>query len=276
MTVTPSKPARARRNNYWYNWQVVSAKVSGSWTYAKRVYAKAGGAWVEVWNALPEAQALFPNVYTYDSLTLRGYVGPHNFTTSATFYYRKKNTGSYVATATTTGLTGSGLVLIDNVVISGLTEQTTYEYYLSATNAVGTVTSAIQEYTTSSNCSPSASGWSSSTSSNASTCAGCGTVTTVTYTKPGCTTYSTQTSSCGTWSDYFAFVTIPVTGGTYPYVTGTLWGWMYSDSTGNTNYTGPCGSSGYIGPGNVQQCSVGGYRVTGTDTCVYPSFPGSF
>ncbi len=75
----------------------------------------------------------------------------------------------------------------------------------------------------------------------------------------------------GTWEDYFDFVTTSVTGGTYPYVTGTIWGWVYSDAAGNAIYT--CGGgSGLQAPGGVQKCNrTGVNRVVGTDGCVYPS-----
>ncbi len=95
-------------------------------------------------------------------------------------------------------------------------------------------------------------------------CAGCGSATLYTANSgSGCTTYTT--GSCGSWTSYFDFVTIQLNNGQY--VTGTIWGWLYSDSAGTANAS--CsGGSGLVGPENVDSCSVGGYRKTGTDQCV--------
>jgi hypothetical protein len=125
--------------------------------------------------------------------------------------------------------------------------------------------------------------WGSSSSAVTVSCGGCdscGTntkvVTTVTYTKTGCPTYTRSsetgcTGCTGAWSDYFDFVCIPVSGGTYSYVGGSIWGWLYyTDSGCNNSVT--CASQSLLGPGNVQYCSVtGGYRVTGTDQCIFIS-----
>lgn len=77
--------------------------------------------------------------------------------------------------------------------------------------------------------------------------------------------------STGTWSSFIDFGgTFAVSGGTYSYVTGTLWGWGYSDAAGNLIYNPSCG--GLASPGDVQSCNrVTAYRVVGTDTCIYPS-----
>jgi len=121
--------------------------------------------------------------------------------------------------------------------------------------------------------------WSSSTQvfTDGSTCGGCGvkSKTVTTYTKTGCPNDVRDpgyTGSCsGTWSDYFDFVCIPVSGGTYSYVGGSIWGWLYyTDSGCNNSVT--CASGSLLGPGNVQYCSVSGsYRVTGSDQCIYIS-----
>lgn len=77
--------------------------------------------------------------------------------------------------------------------------------------------------------------------------------------------------STGTWTSIFSFSdTFAVSGGTYSYVTGTLWGWGYSDAAGNLIYNPSCG--GLASPGDVESCNrVTAYRVVGTDTCIYPS-----
>lgn len=80
----------------------------------------------------------------------------------------------------------------------------------------------------------------------------------------------TSCSGCGSWSSTFDFITVYVSNGVYPYVTGTIWGWMYSDSAGNGYYDGGCG--GLAAPVDVQVCNVtGAYRVAGGYTCIYPS-----
>jgi hypothetical protein len=121
--------------------------------------------------------------------------------------------------------------------------------------------------------------WSSSTQSftDGSDCDGCGvkSKTVTTYTKTGCPNDVRDpgyTGSCsGAWVDYFDFVCIPVSGGTYSYVGGSIWGWLYYTDSGCNNPVS-CASQSLLGPGNVQYCSVtGGYRVTGTDQCIFIS-----
>jgi hypothetical protein len=121
--------------------------------------------------------------------------------------------------------------------------------------------------------------WSSSTEvfTDGSGCDGCGvkSKTVTTYTKTGCPNDVRDpgyTGSCsGSWVNDFDFVCIPVSGGTYSYVGGSIWGWLYyTDSGCNTSVS--CASQSLLGPGNVQYCSVtGGYRVTGADQCIFIS-----
>ena len=87
----------------------------------------------------------------------------------------------------------------------------------------------------------------------------------------GCSAGTCGCSGCsGSWSSYYDFVTVAISGGTYPYATGTIWGWAYSDSAGNAIYT-CAGGSGLLGPANVDSCNLGGYRATGGDVCIFPS-----
>lgn len=126
-----------------------------------------------------------------------------------------------------------------------------------------------------------ATGWTlaSCTNYDASGCDSCGTKSTVCskWTRSGsadgpCDVSCGAQSGCsGSWSNWFDYGCVPVSGGTHPYVEGTIYGLLYSTSSDCTGYvTGPCNSCcELLGPVNVQYCSVtGGYRVTGGDQCV--------
>lgn len=97
-------------------------------------------------------------------------------------------------------------------------------------------------------------------------CDGCGSATYYTA-KAGSNCTSYQVGSCGSWSNLApAFQTVAVSNGTYDYVSDSLYGWVYSNSAGES--VAACGGgTGLLGPENVQVCSAGGYRVTGTDVC---------
>lgn len=206
--VDPLKIPKAKTGGNWLAWNYVKAKSGGSWVFAKKAYAKAGGVWVEVWNARPGVVTGSGSSSAYDRITINGTVDANNFTATPKFYYRVKNVGGYTATANLTTITGDTATSVTPTTITGLAETTTYQYYLSASNTVGTDTGSVAEVTTVVNCDPAAAGWASSTGTNASTCDFCGTVTTVTYTKSGCTSYTVQTTSCGTWDQPQVDVTV--------------------------------------------------------------------
>lgn len=266
-SVNSSKLARAKSGTNWLEWNVVRGKTVSGWQIGKKVWSKVNGVWTEVWNARPVVTS---NSFTTTTttMTFNGQVDPNNFTSTVSFRYREVGAGSWSNSGTTTK---SGDTLQSYSVTATIADAyKNWESQAVGTNDGGTADTPSTIYLDCRKHDASGSGWSTSDSSNSSTCAGCGTVTTRTYTKTGCPTYTGVVGTCGTWTDYFDFVTVAVSGGTYSYVTGSIWGWYYSDSAGNASAT--CsGGSGLVGPGNVQSCSVGGYRVTGTDTCVIVS-----
>ena len=85
----------------------------------------------------------------------------------------------------------------------------------------------------------------------------------------------TGCSGCGSWSTFVPYdgSVRYVPNGTYPYVLDTIWGWLYSNSSGNI-YPGSvtCGDPYLaLAAGGVESCSAGGFRVVGSDSCVYLS-----
>lgn len=99
-------------------------------------------------------------------------------------------------------------------------------------------------------------------------CDGCGSRTYYDGSATNCTSYYQGT--CGTWSPWAEFYTcINVSGGSYSYVYLSAWGFLYTTDSGCNNTISCAG--GLLGPGNVESCSAGGYRVTGSDQCVYVS-----
>lgn len=103
-------------------------------------------------------------------------------------------------------------------------------------------------------------------------CDGCGSRTYYDGSATNCTSYYEGT--CGTWTsaNIFSPTCYPLTNGTYPYASGSLWGWIYYTDPGCNNAIASCSGGGLVGPYDVQHCSASGlYRVTGGDVCVYPS-----
>lgn len=253
----------------WKDPTYVQGHDGSAWKYGIAVYYHNGTDWVEVWNARPVAVST-SMATTSTGLTFSGSADPNNVSTTAKFQYKEVG-GSYSDSGTTTTGMGDGVDGAVSFTVTATVADTykNWESRASATNAGGTGTGS----TLTLDCrkhDAGGSGWGTSDSSNSSTCDGCGTVTTRTYTKSGCQTYTGIIQTCGSWSDTtIMFATVPVSGGTYAYVTGDIFGQYYSDSAGNGYYNPSCG--GLAAPGNVQYCSVGGYRVTGTDTCIYPS-----
>jgi hypothetical protein len=129
-----------------------------------------------------------------------------------------------------------------------------------------------------------ATGWAlaSCTNYDSSGCDGCGTKSTVCskWTRSGSSdgpcnvSCGTQSGCSGSWQsvDIFAGGCLPLSNGTYAYAQGSIWGWIYYTDSGCSNAIANCPSGGLAGPVDVQYCSVSGlYRVSGGDTCVYPS-----
>lgn len=260
-------------NGYSSSWQSptnVQGHNGSTWKYGIAVYVHNGTDWVEVWNARPEVVSS-SMATTSTGLTFSGTADPNNFATTAKFQYKEVG-GSYSDSGTTTTGLGDGVDGAVSFTVTATVADTykNWESRASATNAAGTVTGS----TVTLDCrkhDAGGSGWGTSDSSDNSTCDGCGTVTTRTYTKTGCQSYTGIVGTCTSWSNYFDYVCIPVSGGTYPYVSGSVWGWLYSTSSDCTGFVvGPCnGCCELLGPVNVQYCSVtGGYRVTGGDQCV--------
>jgi len=244
------------------------------WKYGYAVYVHNGTTWVEVWNARPQMVSTSMATTSSTGLTFTGTADPNNFLTTAKFEYKEVGAGSYENSGTTTtglgdNVDGAVSYTVTATVSSGDTWKN-WEARASGTNAGGTGTGS----TVTLDCrkhNASGSGWGTSDSSNASTCDGCGTVTTRTYTKSGCQAYTEQISSCGSWSNYFDFVCIQVSGGTYSYVEGTIFGWLYHTNPGCTNVVS-CDPENLLGPGGVEYCSASGlYRVTGSDQCIFVS-----
>lgn len=187
------------------NWVNVKAN-DGTWKDAKKVFAHNGSGWVEVWNNRPVTTTGAGSSSQYDRISVTGTVDPNNFTATPRFFYKKSTDTNYTQDSDLTTVSGDGAQSVGTRVITGLVENTTYNYYLMATNAAGT----SDQPTTGSVSTPvdcrqlgTANGWNSTTTTTTVTCTACdcGTNTrvdtTVTYTKTGCTTYSsTTTGTC--------------------------------------------------------------------------------
>lgn len=260
----------ANNGSAWVSPTSVSGN-DGSWEYGFAVYYHNGTDWVEVWNARPQVVST-SMATTSTGLTFSGTADPNNFATTAKFEYKEVGAGSYSNSGTTTTGLGDGVDSAVSYTVTATVADTfkNWESRGSATNAGGTGTGS----TITLDCrkhNAGGSGWTETPSYDASGCDSCGTKTLLTYTKSGCQTYNTGYSSCsGSWSDYFDFVCIPVSGGTYSYVSGSIWGWLYSTDSACDNFvTAGCSGGQLLGPGNVQYCSAtGAYRVTGSDQCV--------
>jgi len=177
------------------------------------------------------------------------------------------NRGTETLTETITGNTSGTYQRSHNQIAAD------WSVTVAAVNTGGTGTFSAE--------SAAATGWAlaSCTNYDASGCDSCGTKSTVCskWTRAGSSdgpcnvSCGTQSGCSGSWSDYFDFVCIPVSGGTYSYAAGTIWGWLYYTDSGCNNPVS-CASQSLLGPENVQYCSVTGvYRVTGSDQCVFIS-----
>lgn len=242
----------------------------GSWEYGFAVYYHNGTSWVEVWNARPEVVST-SMATTPTGLTFSGTADPNNFSTTAKFEYKEVG-GSYSNSGTTSTGMGDGVDGAVSYTVTATVADTykNWEARASATNTAGTgtgsnVTLDCRKHNAG------GSGWGTSDSSNASTCDSCGTVTTRTYTKTGCQTYTGIVATCGTWSSvpFLSGVCYYVPNGTYQYAQETLFGWFYYTNSSCSTVAETCSSgSGVVGPSGVEQCSVtGAYRVIGPDQC---------
>lgn len=162
------------------------------WQNAKRVFrCISPGVWTEVWSNRPVVTTAVGTSSAFDRITANGAVDPNNFSATPRFYYKKNADSTYTADTELTALTGDSFQDVTST-ITGLTENTQYNYYLLATNSAGTSdTPTVRNVTTPLDCRTVANGgtgWGSSTSSVGAGCGQCGqkTVTTVTYTKTGC------------------------------------------------------------------------------------------
>ena len=175
-----------------------------TWSYAKKVFAHNGSGWVEVWNNRPVTTTAAGTSSAFDRITANGAVDPNNLSATPRFYYKKNADSTYTAGAELTALTGDTSQNVTST-ITGLTENTTYNYYLLASNSAGTSdTPTVRNVTTPINCDQAAAGWSSSAAPAVTVgCGTCGSRTTVTttYTKTGCTTYTAITSDTGCVED---------------------------------------------------------------------------
>lgn len=192
------------------NWVNVKAN-DGTWKNAKKVFAHSGSGWVEVWNNRPVTTTGAGSSSAYDRITVTGTVDPNNFSSIPRFYYKKSSETSYTAGSELTAVTGDDAQSVGNITITGLVENTTYDYYLTATNVAGTSNQpTVGNVSTPVDCRQlgKENGWSETTTNTTETCTACdcGTNTRVdttkTYVKDGCTTYSVFTTGtctgCGT------------------------------------------------------------------------------
>lgn len=173
------------------SWVNVKVYQSG-WQNAKKVFrCISPGVWTEVWSNRPVVTTAVGSSSAFDRITANGAVNPNNFSATPRFYYKKNADGVYTAGTELTALTGDTSQDVTST-ITGLVENTTYNYYLSATNSAGTSDiPTVRNVTTPLDCRTVANGgtgWSSSSSSVDVGCGTCGrkTVTTTTYTKTGC------------------------------------------------------------------------------------------
>lgn len=247
------------------------------WKYGYAVYVHNGTEWIEVWNARPQMVSTSMATTSSTGLTFTGTADPNNFATTAKFEYREVGTSSYSDSGTTTtglgdGVDGAVSYTVAATVSSGDTWKN-WEARASGTNAGGTGTGS----TITLDCRQHDAGqpaWNTSDSSNASTCDGCGTVTTRTYSKTGCQSYTRTIATCGTWNQVTTAGTYTTTDGvTRTYVSFTDWlGFGGYLGTASCNQ-GQCGCVpqdrlAY----EIQQCSVTGvYRLVST-YCVRVSF----
>lgn len=249
---------------------------SGSWEYGFAVYYHNGTGWVEVWNARPQMVST-SMATTSTGLTFSGTADPNNFETTAKFEYKEVGAGSYSNSGTTTTGLGDGVDSAVSYTVTATVADTwkNWESRASGTNAGGTGTGS----TLTLDCrkhNASGSGWTETASYDSSGCDSCGTKTLLTYTKSGCQTYNTGYSACSDSWQSLPFLTsgcFPLTNGTYAYAASTIWGYIYyTDSGCNNAVTAGCSGGGALGPVDIQYCSTSGlYRVSGGDTCVYPS-----
>ena len=246
-----------------------------TWQYAKKVFAHDGTGWVEVWNNRPVTVNGAGSSSAYDRITVTGTVDPNHFDSTPRFYYKKSTDSIYTADTALSTISGDGSQSVGSRTITGLVENTTYNYYLSATNIAGTSdNSSVISVTTPYDCrtqAEGAAGWSSTTTYTTST-SGCGSCTcgssthtdsSTTYTKTGCTSYVVNTTGTCSGCTNETYIS---TNGTYTTTDGvTATYTATSDWLGFTEYMvpsackkpGTCGCScdsnlGY----DIYYCSV--------------------
>lgn len=176
------------------NWVNVKAN-DGTWKDAKKVFVHNGSGWTEVWNNRPVTTTGAGSSSAYNEITVTGTVDPNNFVATPRFYYKTSSESTYTADTILTDISGDGAQSVGNRTIIGLVENTTYNYYLSATNAAGTSDISVGSVTTPYDCRldangvPIGPGWSSSSvTTYNNSCGTCGLrdTTVTTYTKAGC------------------------------------------------------------------------------------------
>jgi hypothetical protein len=249
------------------------------WKYARSISAHNGAGWVEVWNARPEMVSSTFTVSNSTTLSFTGSADPNNFATTATFEYREVG-GTYADGNTTTTSLGNG---VDGAVGFSLTKTgidgfKNWEARAKGTNIAGVGVGEV----ISRDCRKGV-GWGRTSSSIivvCSTCDSCGTstkiVTTDTYTKDGCPTYSESSeglgcSACGTWAagqaSSYAY------GGQTLYYSGSPGFYFTTFQSTDCAACAPLGGSECWSSGNyyITDCDVSDeIRVTflGCDACV--------
>ena len=241
---------------------------NGGWQYAKKVFAHNGTAWVEVWNNRPVVVTGSGSSSAYDRITVTGTVDPNHFSSTPRFYYKKTSDSTYTADTSLTAVTGDGAQSVGSKTITGLVENTSYSYYLSATNDGGTDVGSVETVTTAVNCDQAAGGWTATNyptcteciDPDTSACGGCGTRYRyrTKYTKTGCTTYYSAWGAYGACND--SWVTVDPYNGPSSVVAGGVT--YYSSVNGYTNNVG-CGTGYSLEVYNISYCSSSGtYSAT--------------
>jgi hypothetical protein len=221
----------------WKDPTYVQGHDGSSWKYGIAVYIHNGTSWVEVWNARPVAVST-SMATTSTGLTFSGTADPNNFSTTAKFQYKEVG-GSYSDSGTTSTGMGDGVDSAVSYTVAATVADTykNWEARASASNTAGTGVGS----TLTLDCRKSGPTWGTSDSSNNSTCDDCGTVTTRTYTRSGCQTYSAVVTNCGTRTYYSSTGTYD--GISYTVFTDWVFGTPYLRRTADGN--GGCGCDSY-------------------------------
>lgn len=194
MPAVGSNNPRARDSSGTFKpWDAVHGKLNGSWQFAKRVYAKVSGAWVEVWNARPTVSSpsgTFASPVGSTTMSFSGQVDPNNFSTTTSFSY--SGSGGTSGTVSAATVTGNGVNTVTGSAVIGNPFQN-WTITLSGTNTVDTSTA-----TTTNDCRQNTNGGSYNPSLTeylfTGTCGNRQSFTRQWYTKSGCPTYYTDST----------------------------------------------------------------------------------